>query len=50
MDRRRLLAAFNTLREGVGAELRTLYRSKDARGRACDVLYYFWVMRAGCPR
>jgi putative DNA methylase len=31
MDRRRLLEAFAVLRDGVGVELRALYRSQDAR-------------------
>ena len=43
-----LTHAFQVLSQGVGKELRALYRSKDASGRACDVLYYFWVMQVDC--
>jgi putative DNA methylase len=43
-----LAHAFHVLSQGVGKELRALYRSKDASGRACDVLYYFWVMQVDC--
>jgi len=49
LDRRQLIDAFDTLSEGVGRELRGLYRTTDAMGRACDVLYYFWVMQVHCP-
>lgn len=48
MDRRRLIAAYNELSESVGRRIRALYRSKDSRGRPCDVLYYFWVMQVVC--
>jgi len=41
--------AFADLSEGVGAEIRGLYRSEDSSGRGCDVLYFFWVMQAECP-
>jgi putative DNA methylase len=50
LDRRDILAAFERLSEGVGQRLRALYHSKDALGRPCDVLYYFWVMQAECPK
>lgn len=49
LDRRKLLAGMEELSETVGQRIRSLYRSKDSRGRACDVLYYFWVMQADCP-
>ncbi len=48
MDQHDLKHAFHELSRGVGQQLRGLYRSKDAKGRACDVLYYFWVMQVGC--
>jgi len=48
MDRGDLEAAFKRLSQGVGAEIRNLYRSKDSRGHPCDVLYYFWVMQVSC--
>ena len=31
-----------------GKRIRALYRSKDAKGRPCDVLYFFWVMQVHC--
>jgi putative DNA methylase len=37
------------LSEGVGREIRALYRAKDSADNPCDVLYYFWVMQAACP-
>jgi putative DNA methylase len=49
LDRKRLKATFEELSEGVGAEIRRLYRSVDSRGDECDVLYHFWVMQAICP-
>ncbi|MGH7139713.1 MAG: DNA methyltransferase, partial [Pirellulales bacterium] len=49
LDRKRLTATFEELSEGVGAEIRRLYRSLDSRGHECDVLYHFWVMQGGCP-
>ena len=48
MERIHLQHAFHALSQGVGQSIRALYRSKDARGRACDVLYYFWVMQVHC--
>ncbi|MCK4342399.1 MAG: DUF1156 domain-containing protein [Phycisphaerae bacterium] len=50
LDRRKIIAAFEELYDGVGQATRGLYRSCDAKGRACDVLYYFWVMQAECPQ
>lgn len=49
LDRRDLLRTFRRLEATVGQELRALYAGHDSRGRACDVLYYFWVKRAPCP-
>jgi len=49
MDRRKLQAAFEELADGVGRQIRGLYRSRDLKGRPCDVLYYFWVMTVRCP-
>ena len=49
MDRARLKTAFAELSQGVGKRILTLYRSKDSKGRPCDVLYFFWVMQAPCP-
>ena len=48
MDRSGLKAAFDGLSRTVGERIRALYRSKDSRGRPCDVLYHFWVMQVPC--
>ena len=32
----------------MGKRIRALYRSKDSKGRPCDVLYFFWVMQVPC--
>ena len=50
LDRRKIVAAFEELYDTVGQQIRGLYRSDDAKGRGCDVLYYFWVMQAECPQ
>lgn len=49
LDREKIKAAFQELSDGVGEKVRAVYRSKDSRGHACDVLYFFWVMQANCP-
>lgn len=49
LDRERLLSAFSQLSATVGERIRQLYRSSDASGRECDVLYYFWVKHIECP-
>src|SRR5438128_2336415 len=48
MEKSALLDAFEDLAAGVGQKIQTLYRSKDHKGRPCDVLYFFWVMQATC--
>jgi putative DNA methylase len=48
MDQGSLESAFRALSQGVGERIRALYRSKDAKGRPCDVLYFFWVMQVPC--
>jgi len=48
MSRQNLQRAFDELTETIGAELRGFYASTDSHGRACDVLYYFWVMQTPC--
>lgn len=48
LNRAALNDAFATLSGGVGARIRALYDSKDSRGRHCEVLYFFWVMRVPC--
>ncbi len=49
LNRERLLSAFSQLSATVGERIRQLYRSSDANGRECDVLYYFWVKHIECP-
>jgi putative DNA methylase len=49
MERIALARAYKALSEGVGREIRALYRAKDSADNPCDVLYYFWVMQAACP-
>ena len=49
LDRRKIRDAFAELSDGVGETIRGLYKSRDSRNRACDVLYFFWVMQAACP-
>ncbi len=49
LDRGKVEEAFRELTVGVGREIMSLYRSLDSKGRACDVLYYFWVMQTKCP-
>ncbi len=50
MDRRKLLDAFQLLEREISGRIRSLYESLDSKGRRCEVLYYFWVMRAVCPQ
>ncbi len=49
LDEIKLRRAFDSLSASVGEELRAMYASEDSRGEQCEVLYYFWVMQAGCP-
>jgi putative DNA methylase len=48
LDQPSLKRAFQALTHGVGERIRALYRSKDSKGRPCDVLYFFWVMQVPC--
>ncbi len=48
MDRAALETAFEELSSRVGEPIRNLYRARDYAGRACDVLYFFWVMQVPC--
>ncbi|MFI5455930.1 MAG: DNA methyltransferase [Isosphaerales bacterium] len=48
LDQHDLKQAFHRLSDGVGQRIRALYRSKDAKGSTCDVLYFFWVMQVHC--
>jgi len=50
ISREKLENAFQDLAQSTGKKIRTLYQSTDSRGRSCDVLYYFWVMQAPCPK
>jgi putative DNA methylase len=49
IDRQAVENAFAALASDVGKSIQEIYTSKDSRGRPADVLYYFWVMQAGCP-
>ncbi|MHB1556006.1 MAG: DNA methyltransferase [Isosphaeraceae bacterium] len=49
MDQARLRAAFDTLSQHIGKEIRALYSSSDSKGHPCEVLYFFWVMQVPCP-
>ncbi len=49
VERRDLVTLFQQLEKAVGDKLRQFYRSVDACGIQCDVLYYFWVKIIGCP-
>jgi putative DNA methylase len=50
LDRQRLEEACARLSGTVGERIRALYQSCDERGQLCDVLYWFWVKQAPCPR
>jgi putative DNA methylase len=49
MGKSALQKALVEILETAGEQIQRLYRTKDSRGRECDVLYYFWVMQADCP-
>ncbi len=49
VDRRAITQAFRDLEEGIGRQIKDLYRSVDSCGHPCDVLYYFWVKQVPCP-
>ncbi|HVC92383.1 MAG TPA: DNA methyltransferase [Pirellulales bacterium] len=49
LDRRTILAAFESLSAEVGERILALYRTVDSKGYSCDVLYHFWVMQVACP-
>jgi len=49
LNRRTIQEQFQRLSDGIGDQLRGLYRSKDSDGKPCDVLYHFWVMQTDCP-
>lgn len=49
LDRSAVTEAFHALEEGVGEQIKALYKAKDTLGLECDVLYYFWVKNAKCP-
>lgn len=49
LDKSAITSAFRDLEEGVGEQIKALYKAKDALGLECDVLYYFWVKNVACP-
>ncbi len=50
MDKQKIDHEMENLKKTVGQRILKLYQSLDARGSPCDVLYYFWVMQANCPK
>lgn len=49
VNKKRLLKLFSELERDVAPDLLGLHRSRDSRGAACDVLYWFWVKQLDCP-
>ena len=49
-DRKGIAECFDQLSRTVAPKLHRLYQSRDSRGNACDVLYYFWVKVLPCPK
>ncbi len=49
LDRSEVHDLFRRLEKGVGREIREMYRTVDGDGKACDVLYFFWVKVLPCP-
>jgi putative DNA methylase len=41
IDRKNLMHAFELLEREIGSRIRRLYKSRDSKGRLCDVLYFF---------
>ncbi len=50
INREKVDYELENLKQEVGEKILKLYRSTDSNGYPCDVLYYFWVMQANCPR
>lgn len=50
MDKKKIDQEFEKLSRTVGGKIRKLYQATDSTGSVCDVLYYFWVMQADCPK
>ena len=50
MDKKQINHEMEILKKTAGQRTLKLYRSLDAKGFPCDVLYYFWVMQADCPK
>lgn len=49
LEEQQIQHAYFQLTEGIGKRIRGLYRTKDADGQGCDVLYFFWVKTIECP-
>jgi putative DNA methylase len=49
LDRQQLQEAFAQLATTVGRRIQNFYRTKDEKGPAGEVLYYFWVKQVSCP-
>ena len=50
MNKKQIDYEMEILKKTVGQKILKLYRSFDSKGSPCDVLYYFWVMQADCPK
>ena len=50
IDKEKVDYELEKLKQNVGQKILKLYRSTDSNGHPCDVLYYFWIMQANCPR
>ncbi|MDD3580928.1 MAG: DNA methyltransferase [Desulfobacca sp.] len=49
LSRKNVEEEFKKLELKVGKKICNLYKSKDSKGKECDVLYYFWVKVTYCP-
>lgn len=50
VDSKSLQEAFKNLEERAGSFIKSFYRTKCPNGHNADVIYYFWVKVAGCPK
>jgi len=49
LDQFKLKTTFHSISNSIGQRIRSLYKSKDEKGKSCDVLYFFWVKCIPCP-
>lgn len=50
VDELSLHRAFVEIESKVSGRIRELYSATDSKGRQAQVLYYFWVKQADCPK